>query len=67
MERGGNQKYGEFLREYGLELADIRGKVTSKASSYYRTLLEGQEGEKPSLEEGRLPSREEVPLGEMTA
>lgn len=67
MERGGNLKYGEFLREYGLELADIKGKVTSKASLYYRNVLDDKEAEKPSVEEGRLSSKGDVPLGDMSA
>lgn len=67
MDRGGNESFGKFLRVYGLELADIRTKVTCRASFYYRGLLDGKDqGEQPSVEEGRLISKENIPLGDMS-
>jgi len=55
------------LRQYGLGLADIRLVCTCKASAYYRALLDGKaEGEQPSMEEGRLVAKEEIPLVDMS-
>jgi predicted transposase YdaD len=55
------------LRQFGLGLADIRLICTCKASAYYRALLDGKaEGEQPSIEEGRLVAKEEIPLVDMS-
>ena len=68
MERGGNQSFGNFLQHYGMELADIRIKVSSKASKYYREMLDGKAlGAQPSIEEGKEINREGMPLGDMKA
>ena len=68
MEKGGNDSYARFLRQYGLELADIRTKVTCKASTYYRGLLDGKEvGQQPPLEDGRLIDKQTIPLADMNS
>jgi hypothetical protein len=66
MERGGNQSFSNFLKGYGLEMADIRTKISTRASKYYRELLDGKaQGEQPSFEQGRLPDKENIPLADM--
>jgi hypothetical protein len=67
MERGGNESYGNFLQSYGLELADIRVKLSCRASKYYRDMLDGKAtGAQPPIEEGRLVDKEGIPLGDMS-
>ena len=68
MERGGNQSFSNFLQQYGLQLADIRLKVSSKASKYYKDMLDGKAlGAQPSIEDGRLVDKKEMPLTDMKA
>ena len=68
MERGGNQSFHNFLQQYGLELADIRLKVSSRASKYYRDMLDGKAlGAQPQLEEGKLIAKEDMPISDMKA
>ena len=55
------------MQTYGLELADIRIKISCRGSKYYRDMLDGKAmGSQPSLEDGRLVDKEDIPLSDMS-
>jgi hypothetical protein len=61
LKRGGNERFSKFLKQYDLDLAEIRTVVTCRASAYYRALLDGKaEGEQPTHEEGKMISKEHI-------
>ncbi len=54
MDKGGNESFTKFLTIYGLQNAELRTKITSKAAAYYRGVLDGKEmGIQPAPEVGR--------------
>lgn len=67
MQRGGNESFGKYLRNYGLELAQVRVIVTCKAAAYYRALLDGKaEGQQPGIQSGRQIAKEDIPITDMS-